>query len=360
MIKKLIFWVALFAFLAHANLWIFNQDNRSYLIKKEIFFPESEMGFFKNAAAMMAYNNYIFIVDNAYHRILEYELNNDQLKYIKSFGKHGQGPGDLELPTLLSVADDLLAIRDQFGISIFELNGKYINKFRLFSTSINILLFEHKIYILSINPTKSTYIEVYSLQGKLLSSFGDKIKDFSIDYASNKYMSPTTLEMIILDGILLADNKKLYYLNRRFGDFVTFDISGREIDHRNIVSFFGDEENAKYKENKRIFIDNKYNMTNNKGGIPNYYIFRKAEVIHNDIYFLSDQWSFQKMKLNPFVELHRLNKERLLRPDIYWSDIPEKERFLHFVYIQDSSVTYFVLLTKGLDGYKLYKLIPII
>jgi hypothetical protein len=170
-------------------------------------------------------------------------------------------------------------------------------------------------------------------------------------------MAPTTLEMIILDGLLLADKKYLYYLNRRFGDVVTFDFSGMEIDHRNIVSFFGDEENSKYQENKRIFLDNRYDLTKNKG-FPNYFIFRKAEIIQNDIYFLSDQWSLQKKKLNPFVELRCLNKERLMKSKIYWSDIPENERFFHFVHIRDGNVIYFVLLINGEDGYKIYKLTP--
>jgi len=49
-------------------------------------------------------------------------------KYLRTMGRQGQGPNELEQPLCISIYDDKISIYEKFkGIKIWDLNGKYID-----------------------------------------------------------------------------------------------------------------------------------------------------------------------------------------------------------------------------------------
>jgi len=74
--------------------------------------------------------NDIYICDNQAHNIKKFNASGE---YIRSFGKLGQGPGDLNMPMEIEYLDGRLYVRDLMNqrVSIFDSGGTFIDSFKL-------------------------------------------------------------------------------------------------------------------------------------------------------------------------------------------------------------------------------------
>jgi len=114
---------------------------------------------------------------------------------IKTIGKKGQGPGELIRPNSIALGGKNIYVQD-LGNSrfvVFDKNGNYVRNIKIFLPVNSIgANDDEKIYtsrMYSAFPReKDKFINVISIQGNLLQSFGDPLKersDFSISNLSN-------------------------------------------------------------------------------------------------------------------------------------------------------------------------------
>lgn len=345
----------LFLLMLGADNFLFCSESISNLKRITLIVEEKEEAIFKSPTDMQFLQNYLFIVDNAYHRILKFKLQEGKMAFITSIGKHGQGPGDLQLPLRISLENDVIGIQDQSGISLFDLNGKFVAKFRVFSGIIDFLMTNNKIFCVVANPNHPNLIEVYSLDGKRLYAFGKKEEIIRYDYNVIRGISPVTLEMVIFDGILLSDSQEVYLINRRFGQITKFSHSGERLRQEEIISFFGENEAKKADENKNLFLRGRYDPFTMKGAVPQNYIFRSARILKERIYFLTDQWNFVNKRRNNFIEIRAFDKDNLKLISVYTGPISEDERFLAFALYEENKNPQFLVLVDSPEGHKIYK-----
>lgn len=332
------------------------------LAKTELIIENIEETYFKSIADLEVYKDFLFIVDNSYDRVLQFLIKNKKLEFIKAYGRSGQGPGDIELPLEISIWNDTLAIKDQLGVSFFNLDGSYLNRFRLFSKRISFLFWNNRIYHAYANPQKTDLIEVFSTEGERLFTFGEKKSFFNINYSFKKGMSPVLTESIILDCILLSDEEFVYCLNRRFGIVTIFTLSGERISATNIISQFGKNEESKANENSKLFLEKEFDLIAAKRSVPEIYIFRDAKIVDNYIYILVDSHNILEKKLNSYVEIKKIDKKNLKVVSTYQAPMPKDERLFMFhlgVKIDDTGTNYFVDVYSE-EGFKIYKFQPMI
>jgi len=332
------------------------------LERTDLIIENIEETYFKSIADLEVYEDFLFIVDNDYDRVLQFLIKNKKLEFIRAYGRSGQGPGDIELPIQISIWNDTLAIKDQLGVSFFDLDGSYLNRFRLFSPMISFLFWNNSIYHAYANPQKADLIEVFSTEGKRLFTFGEKKSFFNINYSFKKGMSPVSTELIILDCILLSDGEFIYCMNRRFGTVAKFTVSGEKISVTNIISQLGKNEESKANENLKLFIEKGYDLKAAKMRIPEIYIFRDAKIVDNYIYILVDSHNILEKKLNSYVEIKKIDKKNLRVVSTYQSAMPDDERLFMFhlgVKIDNTGPNYFVDVYSE-EGFKIYKFQPLI
>ena len=201
-------------------------------------------------------------------------------------------------------------------------------------------------------------IDVYSIEGKRLQSFGEKQKIIKFDYGVVKGMLPSTTELTIFDGVLLPDKDYIYYLNHRFGTLVKFSTSGDKVFETNITSLFGKNELAKLTENKKLFLENGYDSFAKDRSIPRYSVFRSAKIAGDNIVILLDQWNYLESKLDSFIEIKVINKNDLKIVSTYHAAVSKDERLLNFSVNMEKELPIFFILFTTEDGYKVYKYTP--
>ncbi len=270
------------------------------LERQELSIDYKNTGFIRSISDYAMYNGCLFIVDNQSNRILKFKLSENALEFMGFIGKPGQGPGDLERPLIISIWNNIIAVRDQSGISLFSMDGRFINKFRLFSPTLSFAFFDGRIYCAAPNPNAANLIEVYSDEGKMLFSFADKnsiLPNYRIAKAANSLIAEKT----VFEGKLIADKNGLYYINQRFGKLLKYSYSGLEISRTDMGSYFGENEENMIKENEKLFLKQDYFAHSNM--CPEYFIFRDARLERGRLYFLADLYNISKKKQDSSLKI---------------------------------------------------------
>jgi hypothetical protein len=319
---------------------------------REFTLKDENRGFLKSISDIKIYNDEAYIVDNAEHQVAVYEISADEFVFSRFIGRSGQGPGELQLPSRMSIFRDKIAIQDQGGISFFETSGKYISRFRFFSTGLSFVFDANDIYILFVNPTKTEIIDRYSMSGERIISFGDK--PYSINELIQKGMRPVTTEMVLYDGILLSDDTSVFYLNKRFGTIERFDLNGKKIMGRDIQDILDKNAKAKIGQNKKLFLNGEFDMVKSQGQIPQYYIFREGYLIGPDIYLLLDQFDVGEKALNEFAEILLINKFTLKVSGDYRVPLKKKDRCLHFAIYRKQNEIQLIFPLDSDEGFKIF------
>lgn len=322
------------------------------LKRKLIEIDEKEDGFFTAIADWDNYKDYLFLVDNSLHHILKFKIKENKIEFLGFIGKAGQRPGDLELPIIVTTRDDTLAIQDNRAISFFDINGTYKIRFRIFLPCISFLFIKDKVYTAASNLMQSNLIQVQSMDGEKLFTFGKKF--FNLDYSSKEF-SPYLYDFVVFDGFLISDGDYIYYLSRRFGKLIKFSLSGKIILETSITSFFGEDGREKEKENERLFLKKKFSIKK-RAAVPQHYIFRDVKIKGSNIYFLNDSYNLSKKKKNSHIEIICIDKNSIELVSIYRSPLLREEHIDHLAVInnQDRPIFWVVLATnKGSEIFKL-------
>jgi|GEM_PF-2031392 hypothetical protein len=162
-IKLTLFIINILLFISCSN----NNKQKYELIKtKEIKlnFPQGEM--IGRIFDMLEHDEKFYLVDYKAHKIWITDLNGCLLK---SIGKYGRGPGDLNGPvSIVLKADSLLVLeKENSRISIFNLCGDYISQFPVTSGSLTSMEIDRDGKMIIIGESLGLWnYQFYSLNGR--------------------------------------------------------------------------------------------------------------------------------------------------------------------------------------------------
>jgi len=276
---------------------------RRQLARTEISIDFKDEGYYKTIPHIALQGTLFFISDNFNHRVLEYRLNGSDLEFLRVIGRPGQGPGDLMHPTEISASKETLAVYDEHGISFFGLDGAFRSKFQLLSKSVAMLFAGDQVFSATYDSEKEDLIQAYDASGGLVRSFSKKLSLYPIRYDIHRGLSPDSLERIVFEGILRFQGGVLFYLNKRFGDVLQFDRGGTKITTRNVIPLLSKAEKAKADENRKVFLDEGFDLIKNERRIPHNFIFEDAQIRNGRLFLLMENYDILEKKARPYMEI---------------------------------------------------------
>ena len=201
-------------------------------------------------------------------------------RFIRETGRGlGRGPGELEAPQEISIWGNEIMINDLFGISYYDLKGRYIRRFCPFTLEISTVYLEDKLYIAASNPNTTSLFEAYTPEGKFLFEFGRKFKSIDESLLKERNIYAVLLPFM---GKLLTDGDILYYLNSTFGMAIAFNPDGTERMSADLSSCFGNVGNNIVEENERLWVKGELG----KGSFSINLLFLDAYLAGSQIYLL--------------------------------------------------------------------------
>ncbi|MCX8160174.1 MAG: hypothetical protein N3G18_04490 [Candidatus Saccharicenans sp.] len=235
--NQLISWFLIFL---AGNNFIFCSDNgpKEKLILANTF-PKEEIYFKAVPPIDIDEAGNIYAVGNREQMVFKF---NPEGKLLLSFGGYGQGPGELEWPYYFDVNEHIgkVFILDDAGLSLFSEDGKFINRFRVFSPALSVSAALNRIYLLQ--PTENNLIHEYSYEGKYINSFGDK---YRVDYSIYKNMSPRVVDRLINEGSVLSNGDIVFYVSYLIGDICKYNSRGEKLGSRRLSELRGKARNEK-------------------------------------------------------------------------------------------------------------------
>jgi len=277
------------------------------LTRSEVVIDFKDDGYYKSIPSIALQDDLFFICDNRTHRVLEYRMDGNKLEFVRAIGKPGQGPGDLMRPTDIFVSGDTLAVHDELGISLFGMDGAFKQRYPLLSKSVTMLFAGGTVFSVNYDSGKKDLILAYDESGKILRAFPTKTSLYALRPEIHRGLSPDDLESIVFEGILLSSGEDLFYLNKRFGDVLRSDPSGANVVKWNLVSLLSNAEKAKADENRRMFLDEGFDLIKNERMIPNNYLFRDARIWNGHLFLLLDNYDILEHKARPFTEIAEID-----------------------------------------------------
>lgn len=239
-------------------------------------FPLEEQGvFFKTTPKIVVDNSgNVFALDNRQHALFKFDRNGN---FKKKISRKGQGPGELQFPFFISLGEKNIYISDNTGISIFDISGRYLNRFRVFRLRRAMAIFKNKV-LLSESNSKHL-ITMFNQSGKVLDSFGDIYKvNHPLLKKSGRYT--LNVDLIINWGEIVCSDKYIYFISSLFGDIFKFDQNGNLIRKKEI-------KEIDYLEKNRKFYFSASTINENKNrGLPLRAYFNDALYFENKIYLL--------------------------------------------------------------------------
>jgi len=197
--------------------------------------------FLNGGARFVSDKSSIYFCDQDENRILVFDLDG---RYIKSFGRRGQGPGEFNNPLNIDIFNNELVITDNFNarIQTWSLQGQYLRQIKLVSSFFNMVITRGNIIIS--NPMKllkeidfkdRSNIEIYDMNGNL----------------RNKIIDPFSYEtnMIIENDVSMQSYENGFYCLQNHGlEFRTYDHEGKRIN--SIVLRYDPRKDKEYSKLK--------------------------------------------------------------------------------------------------------------
>jgi len=261
-----------------------------------------EEGYYRSIPFIALNRDLFFITDNFSHRVLEYRFGGNKLEFLRAIGRPGQGPGDLMRPMDISVSGDILAVKDESGISFFGQDGSFKKRFQLLSWAGTMILDGDEVYATSCDPKQSNLIQVYSQTGEPQKSFLDKKTLYPISYDIIKGLSPVQVQRFVFEGPLCSNGRSVYFLSKRFGDVLRFDRNGKATGSWDLLRILGNNEKAKTLENRRLFLEEGFDLAKTNRYIPGSPLFLDAQVVDDRLYLLLENWDILEKKAKPVIE----------------------------------------------------------
>jgi hypothetical protein len=185
---------------------------------------ENEDIYFKSHAQIdVDDQGYVYAYDpNNHHFIYKIDLKGE---LVLKIGRKGRGPGDIFRPQQMRIRQNKLFIIDQFGLSIFDLNGNFLQRFRLFKPVISFDVHDDKIFMVEAN--NQHLFTVYRFDGKKIDSFG---KRYDFAYSLFKRHRKVFVDEIGHSGkVFCSDDDYVFYVADIFGEVHQYDYTGKFI-----------------------------------------------------------------------------------------------------------------------------------
>lgn len=300
-------------------------------------------GYYTTIPFIAIQGDLFFIVDNFKHRVLVFRYGQNRLEFLRAVGRPGQGPGDLMRPTDISVSADRLAVRDELGISFFGTDGQYKDRFPLLSKSTAMLYRKPEVYIATCDSRSPDLIQVHSGSGKPVRSFLEKRSLHPVRHDIHRGLSPDSVERIVFDGVLRAEGPSLYYLSRRFGDFVTYGLSGKPAVKKDLAPLLSGNERTKVRENRRMFLDEGFDLVKNNRMVPSLYLFSDAQIMNGRLYLLIDGWDLSNRKTRSTIEFAEIDIASWRVLNVYVAETAaSRESAANFVLLEEDGEPVFL------------------
>jgi hypothetical protein len=320
---------------------------------RKIELDEKDKGFFKAVTDMVIDGDKLIVADFFNNQVLCYSYIGGKAVFINLIGRPGQGPGDIQKPLALSALNNRIAIKDQEAISVFSLGGEYRSKFRQFSTFISFLLGRDRIYCLSSNPSSKYLIDVFDLDGQLVSQMIEKKQ-----WGNSEKI--TTLdsfrEYLIYDGQIWSDGKNLFYISKYFGVIEKYSLSGELIARKDLSKDLGNIARAKAMGNEKSLIQSSELKLVN--GRPECHeLFMDSYLSGGYLYLLMSQYDILNNKPTDEIDVRLINTDNLQISSAYTVKINRKERSSNIcarTINGESIIVVDIASETGLDLYELY------
>jgi len=119
----------------------------------------------------------IYVADGKQNAILKFDKDGT---FIKTYGRSGEGPGDLNLPLDIEIdKSDNLHILDQgnMRIQVFNFQGDYVKSFKIFRPYLCFEIFNGKYYLPKWDTTdaEDNVIDILDDNGHLMGAIADQI-----------------------------------------------------------------------------------------------------------------------------------------------------------------------------------------
>jgi outer membrane protein assembly factor BamB len=255
----------------------------------------------------------------------------DKGRFIKNIGRRGEGPGDLFTPKYIRINDNKLFVVDSYALSIFSLDGAFIQKFRIFNNCDYFDLFRDKIVTLEV--TRDHLFHIYAYDGKRELSFGKKYK---IDFSKFKGFGDMFVDRTVHEGKVICDQDKIYFLSYLFGDVFVYNDKGELIKKDKLAGF--DEQlikkNIEYFFIKGVKIDSKGST------------IVKYNVLIDDCAFLGNE--LYVLNPNKEIFIYDKNNFRLLKK-YRFKEIPGKNILASYL-LYPMVVDYDIILYIAIEG----------
>lgn len=179
----------------------------------------------------------IYALDN---RLSELHIINLDTGTARTIARQGQGPGELMHPLFMALDERRIYVLDSTGISMFNKDGLFEGRFRVFHLPIDLAVDNEKIYVAQAGSPE--LITAYDLKGNKITSFGTK---YTVDYDLYKEWSVELTDSVINSGRILFSQDAIFYVSTLFADVFIFDKDGRFINRKKIlpVDLVGEIEN---------------------------------------------------------------------------------------------------------------------
>jgi len=321
------------------------------LKKKDLLFDKEMIsGWFKYAPDMRWIKKNIYIVAHRQGVIFKYLINlQHSIKYIKTIGRSGEGPGELSNPVFLSVSTDRIGIVDQRGLSIFSFEGRFIQRFRIFLPKTSFLYIKKRVYQYSVDPNSSYLMECIALSGKRIFQFGEKW--LKLNFSIHKDISDVKVEGLAYRGDIVGDSTSLYYISRRFGMIIKYSLSGKRIWKKSISNYFGENGKRIIMRNKELFFKKGINMNVLQGRIPTLGLYRQVRLRNNYIYLLSYYYTKEESGSQPYFTIIMVDRETLKIVKEFRSNIKKGNDFTNFDVQEINNQPFFLVLKDTVNGY---------
>lgn len=251
----------------------------------------------------------IYAVDNRQHKVFRLDMKG---RVTLELGRKGQGPGDLEWPYLITNYNSKVIIVDNSFISIFNYDGKFEHKFRIYNPVISMAVADNKIYLTEVQNDK--IISAYDFAGKKITSFHQK---YYLDYSIYKGFSKKAIDRFINDGKLISKNGMLFFISSLFGDFFIYDLEGQMIKIKEIKRNNFVDQNRKMYFKEGIINKGDGAFYHNKLLLDAYYCNGKIFVLLSSkaaSYFGEDIWQIDEKTLQidkKYVIFDKHNRDKM-------------------------------------------------
>jgi len=266
-------------------------------LKRIYYYPkDNDDYYFRPIVDLTVLDNMAYGIANLNNKAIAFKIEFPKINYAFDIGMPGQGTGDLLHPITLSIWNDEIAIKESGFFSFFEKTGKYLSKFRIFSSHPAFTFLDNKIYWLNPNLKDSYLFEIYGKNGERISTFGTKFPNVDI----HAFKNPIRIQNQLYQGKLLSNGKSIFYFNSRFGKYYIFSLDGKTLSEGDISKHFG-ERGKKIKEyNNKLFIERVKNQEKKTSGYPLPLIFKDSYLYKDRLYFISSTLSEEKGEKTTF------------------------------------------------------------